>query len=74
MKTPPTHILYQNGDPQAPEQIKDRNGEIVLRLCKLCGRAEIELSEPCFLRFQPEVDFASPEETSTLPSQDGAST
>lgn len=45
--TLPKHELYKTGDVGAPEQIKDRNGEVVLGLCRRCGRAEIELSEPC---------------------------
>lgn len=41
------HDLYKTGDHGAPEEIKDRNGEVVLGLCKKCGRAEIELDGPC---------------------------
>lgn len=41
------HTLYEDGDEGAPEQIKDRNGQIVLGLCKVCRRAEAELVEPC---------------------------
>lgn len=41
------HDLYKTGDFDAPGQIKDRNGEVVLSMCRKCGRAEIELSEPC---------------------------
>lgn len=37
------HILYKTGDADAPNSIKDRNGEVVLDLCRLCGRAETEL-------------------------------
>jgi hypothetical protein len=47
MKSSPTHVLYSGKDKDAPDAIKDRNGVIVLGLCKICGRAEIELSEPC---------------------------
>lgn len=42
-----THTLYKTGDPDAPEAIKDWNGEVVLAECRHCGRAEIELEEPC---------------------------
>jgi hypothetical protein len=42
-----SHDLYQTGDPDAPQSIKDSNGEVCLGLCKKCGRAEVELSEPC---------------------------
>ena len=41
------HDLYTTGDENAPDSIKDRNGEVVLGLCKVCGKAESELSEPC---------------------------
>lgn len=41
------HDLYETNDLDAPECIKDRNGEVILGLCKKCGRAEIELEELC---------------------------
>lgn len=41
------HDLYRTGDKDAPEVIKDSNGEVVLGLCRRCRRAEVELSEPC---------------------------
>lgn len=41
------HDLYRTGDPDAPEVIKDRNGEVVLALCRRCGRGECELERPC---------------------------
>ena len=44
---PAQHDLYKTGDPDAPEVIKDDNGEVELGLCRRCGRAEIELEEPC---------------------------
>lgn len=47
MKNHPDHLLYRTGDADAPDVIKDRNGEVVLDLCRTCGRGEIELSEPC---------------------------
>lgn len=45
----PSHELYKTGDADAPEQIKDRNGEVVLDQCRHCGRAGAELldGEPC---------------------------
>lgn len=52
LKLPPAHNLYETGDPRAPDSIKDRNGEVVLGLCKRCGRGESELSEPCEQRPQ----------------------
>jgi len=47
------HDLYETSDPDRPDVICDRNGEVVLGLCKRCGRAEIELSEPCMPRDKP---------------------
>lgn len=41
------HILYETSDVDAPSVIKDRNGEVVLALCKVCNKAEIELDGPC---------------------------
>jgi hypothetical protein len=41
------HDCYSGFDPAAPDAIKDRNGEVVLGLCKVCGAGEIELEEPC---------------------------
>jgi hypothetical protein len=46
------HALYERADKDAPEQIKDRNGDIVLNCCKVCGMAEVELSEPCVDRVE----------------------
>jgi len=43
----PTHVLWATGEPGAPEAILDRNGEVALRLCKVCGRGECELDESC---------------------------
>lgn len=41
------HDLYRTGDAGAPLAIQDRNGEVVLQLCKLCRKGESELVEPC---------------------------
>lgn len=41
------HDLYKTGDADAPLVIKDRNGDVVLGLCRRCGRGEIELCDPC---------------------------
>lgn len=41
------HKYFNTGDPGAPEQIKDRNGQVVLALCKVCGQAEGELAFSC---------------------------
>ncbi|MBC8741853.1 hypothetical protein F6X40_35485 [Paraburkholderia sp. UCT31] len=43
----PVHLLYKTGDADAPPQVLDRNGEVVLGLCRVCGRAESELEESC---------------------------
>lgn len=42
-----THSLFETGDADCPEQAKDRNGEVVLGVCKNCGRIEVDLAEPC---------------------------
>lgn len=43
-----THVLYVTKDPEAPDAIRDANGEVVLGQCKACGRAEAQLEEaPC---------------------------
>lgn len=47
------HVLYKTSDfdekfrinPEYTDPILDRNGEVVLALCKICGRGEIELVE-----------------------------
>ena len=38
------HNLYKTGDSFIPDKIKDRNGEVVLQMCKICGKAENELN------------------------------
>lgn len=50
----PQHDLYETEDADAPDCVKDRNGEVVLELCKVCGKAEVELSEPCAPRTYAE--------------------
>ena len=47
---PPEHDLYRTGDPDAPDSIKDSNGDVALGLCRRCNRAECELEEPCIPR------------------------
>lgn len=42
-----THTLWETGEEGVPEVICDSNGEVVLGLCKVCGRGECELVEPC---------------------------
>lgn len=43
------HDLYTNADKDRPKQICDSNGDVVLGQCKRCGKAEVELNEPCAL-------------------------
>jgi hypothetical protein len=50
----PQHDLYKDGDKDIPEQLVDRNGQVVLAQCKRCKRAESELSQPCM----PRADWA----------------
>lgn len=44
----PEHELYRDGDSNLPAAILDANGQVVLDLCRRCGRGESELSEPCW--------------------------
>jgi hypothetical protein len=44
------HVLYKDGDENIPASIKDRNGHVALSQCKVCGRGEVELEEPCVAR------------------------
>lgn len=44
---PVEHTLYTTADKDRPGRICDRNGEVALSQCKVCRRAEAELSEPC---------------------------
>lgn len=41
------HDLYETGDADAPSSILDRNGEVTLDLCRVCGMGEAELDGPC---------------------------
>jgi len=41
------HILWDTGQPGVPHQICDSDGEVVLGLCRVCGRAEADLDRPC---------------------------
>lgn len=40
-----SHDLYLTGDYDAPSQILDSNGHVVLSMCKKCGLAEAELED-----------------------------
>jgi hypothetical protein len=53
LKLPPAHNIYETGDHDAPEAIKDRNGEVVLGLCRRCGRGEADLVTSCATKSQP---------------------
>lgn len=39
------HVLWKDGDLFVPDHLKDRNGQVALRECKVCGAAEAELFE-----------------------------
>ena len=41
------HVLYETGDKDVPDEIIDRNGEVCLALCKVCGGAEASLPTKC---------------------------
>lgn len=59
------HNLYKTGDADAPEVIKDRNSEVVLGLCRDCGKGEIELDGPCVDRSTRSVEDPLPEHHGT---------
>jgi len=40
-----SHTLYRGYDADAPDQIKDRNGHVVLGCCRRCGACESQLDE-----------------------------
>lgn len=67
-----SHTLWQNTDSRSdmPQEILDRNGAVVLSLCKVCGAAERQLSErPCSARFLSGLqgyDLGSPRGDITL--------
>lgn len=44
---PAQHDLFTDADADAPAAICDSNGQVVLGLCKRCGKAEAELDGPC---------------------------
>ena len=41
------HDLYKTEDKDRPRSICDRNGEVVLGLCKICGGAEGSMPTNC---------------------------
>jgi hypothetical protein len=41
------HVLFTDNDAARPDAICDRNGQVVLGLCKVCGKADAELESPC---------------------------
>ena len=41
------HDLYKDGDDNIPYDITDRNGDVVLALCKVCGGVECALPTNC---------------------------
>lgn len=53
------HTLYEKGDAGVPNQIKDRNGDIVLGLCKICGKGEVELEGSCITIDEKALNEAS---------------
>lgn len=41
------HTFFHRQDAGVPKAILDRNGDIVLQMCKACGQAEAELTKAC---------------------------
>lgn len=45
-RTKKSHVLYKDGDTDLPREITDSNGQVVLSLCRICGKAEVDLDSP----------------------------
>lgn len=41
------HQLWEKGDAGLPTVLTDRNGDVVLGMCRVCGQAEAELEDTC---------------------------
>lgn len=41
------HQLWEKGDAGLPTVLTDRNGDVVLGMCRVCGQAEAELEDAC---------------------------
>jgi hypothetical protein len=41
------HDLYKSGDQDIPRSILNASGDVVLGLCKKCGKGESDLTEAC---------------------------
>lgn len=41
------HVFWKKGDTGLPDCLTDRNGDIVLGMCKVCGQAEADLADSC---------------------------
>lgn len=61
----PKHDLFTNADKDRPKTICDSNSEVVLGLCKRCGKGESELESPC---------VAEPAHTLSHGTQEGGTT
>lgn len=62
------HDLFKNGDEDAPRQILDMNGDVVLAMCRRCGQAESELAKWCPVIPEPEIADA---DVPTVPPVEG---
>lgn len=50
------HNFYETKDDDKPEQICDRNGEVVLAYCRGCGKAEAELLDDAHCNYSRYVN------------------
>lgn len=58
------HDIYKTGDDDAPRSILDIHGEVVLSMCRRCGKAESELtSDNCIAAVQAPPTAEQPAET-----------
>lgn len=52
------HELYKEGDNNIPKSIQDEHGDVVLAMCKICGKGEADLSDGCMQKgyYFPKIE------------------
>jgi hypothetical protein len=59
------HECYVDRDKNIPESILDRNGQVVLSVCKICGKGEADLNEEC----TPKNKLVLPQSLNKIPNR-----
>jgi hypothetical protein len=65
------HVFYKDKDRDAPQPILDRNGKVVLALCRVCGQGEATLESVCPGKKEKGPAEAEPSESSAGCRPDG---